>query len=37
VADEPIKYWLSNLPAHAAKRRLVRWAKLRWRIEVRHP
>ena len=32
-ADEPIKYWLSNLPAHTTKRRLVRWAKLRWRIE----
>jgi hypothetical protein len=32
-AAEPIKYWLSNLPAGTAKRTLVRWAKLRWRIE----
>jgi SRSO17 transposase len=32
-ADEPIKYWLSNLPERIAKRTLVRWAKLRWRIE----
>jgi SRSO17 transposase len=31
--DEPIKYWLSNLPADTALRRLVRLAKLRWRIE----
>ncbi|MEV4847879.1 hypothetical protein AB0K20_32340 [Micromonospora matsumotoense] len=31
--DEPIKYWLSNLPATTAKGTLVRWAKLRWRIE----
>ena len=32
-APEPIKYWLSNLPTSTAKRTLVRWAKLRWRIE----
>jgi SRSO17 transposase len=32
-AEAPIKYWLSNLPATTAKRTLVRWAKLRWRIE----
>jgi SRSO17 transposase len=32
-APEPVKYWLSNLPAGTAKRTLVRWAKLRWRIE----
>jgi SRSO17 transposase len=32
-AAEPVKYWLSNLPATTAKRTLVRWAKLRWRIE----
>ena len=32
-AAEPVKYWLSNLPASIAKRTLVRWAKLRWRIE----
>jgi hypothetical protein len=32
-AGEPVKYWLSNLPVSTAKRTLVRWAKLRWRIE----
>lgn len=32
-AAEPVKYWLSNLPDHVAKRTLVRLAKLRWRIE----
>jgi SRSO17 transposase len=32
-AAEPVKYWLSNLPATITKRTLVRWAKLRWRIE----
>jgi SRSO17 transposase len=30
---EPTRYWLSNLPANTPKRRLVRLAKLRWRIE----
>jgi SRSO17 transposase len=30
---EPVKYWLSNLPATTPKRTLVRLAKLRWRIE----
>lgn len=30
---EPIRYWLSNLPAHTTHRALVRTAKLRWRIE----
>ncbi|WP_030443800.1 IS701 family transposase [Actinoplanes subtropicus] len=30
---EPTRYWLSNLPEHTPKRRLVRLAKLRWRIE----
>ncbi|MGX7676604.1 IS701 family transposase [Plantactinospora sp. DSM 117369] len=30
---EPIKYWLSNLPTTTPRRTLVRWAKLRWRIE----
>lgn len=30
---EPTRYWLSNLPAHTPMRRLVRLAKLRWRIE----
>ena len=32
-ADEPIKYWLSNLPADTPLKRLVSLAKLRWRIE----
>jgi SRSO17 transposase len=32
-AAEPVKYWLSNLPERTAKRTLLRWAKLRWRIE----
>jgi SRSO17 transposase len=32
-AAGPVKYWLSNLPERIAKRTLVRWAKLRWRIE----
>jgi SRSO17 transposase len=31
--DEPVKYWLSNLPADTELRQLVRLAKLRWRIE----
>jgi SRSO17 transposase len=31
--DEPVKYWLSNLPPDTELRRLVRLAKLRWRIE----
>jgi SRSO17 transposase len=30
---EPVKYWLSNLPATTPKRTLIRLAKLRWRIE----
>ena len=32
-AEAPITYWLSNLPATTTLRRLVRWAKTRWRIE----
>ncbi|MDI6106088.1 IS701 family transposase, partial [Actinoplanes sp. NEAU-A12] len=32
-SPEPIKYWLSDLPARTAKRTLIRWAQLRWRIE----
>ncbi len=31
--DEPVKYWLSNLPAGTPIKSLVRLAKLRWRIE----
>jgi hypothetical protein len=30
---EPTKYWLSTLPEDIALRRLVYFAKLRWRIE----
>jgi SRSO17 transposase len=30
---EPAKYWLSNLPRDTALKRLVRLAKLRWRVE----
>jgi SRSO17 transposase len=31
--DEPVKYWLSNLPAETPIKRLVQLAKLRWRVE----
>jgi len=31
--DEPVKYWLSNLPAKTPIVTLVRLAKLRWRVE----
>lgn len=31
--DEPVQYWLSNLPADTPIERLVELAKLRWRIE----
>lgn len=31
--DEPVKYWLSNLPAQTTSLRLVQLAKLRWRVE----
>jgi SRSO17 transposase len=31
--DEPVKYWLSNLPAETPLVTLVRLAKLRWRVE----
>jgi SRSO17 transposase len=30
---EPVKYWLSNLPADSSLERLVGLAKLRWRVE----
>jgi SRSO17 transposase len=30
---EPTKYWLSTMPANTSFRRLVDFAKLRWRIE----
>jgi SRSO17 transposase len=32
-ATEPVKYWLSNLPADTTIERLVALAKIRWRIE----
>jgi SRSO17 transposase len=32
-ADEPVKYWLSNLPADTPLQDLIRWGKIRWRIE----
>jgi len=32
-ADEPVKYWLSNLPDETPPQRLVQLAKLRWRVE----
>ena len=31
--SEPTKFWLSNLPAHTSLQTLVRFAKLRWRVE----
>lgn len=31
--EAPTDYWLSSLPADTALRRLVRWTKIRWRIE----
>ena len=31
--DEPVKYWLSNLPPETTLVTLVRLAKLRWRVE----
>ncbi len=30
---EPVKYWLSNLPATTRRQDLIRAAKLRWRVE----
>jgi len=32
-AQAPLKYWFSNLPEEVSLRRLVRLAKLRWRVE----
>lgn len=32
-AAAPSHYWLSNLPEHISRRRLVQLAKLRWRVE----
>ena len=32
-ADEPVKYWLSNLDTRTSLKTLVRLAKIRWRVE----
>lgn len=32
-ADEPVKYWLSNMPTRTPLNTLVRLAKIRWRVE----
>ncbi|MFE3547427.1 IS701 family transposase [Streptomyces kronopolitis] len=32
-ATEPTGYWMTNLPATTPIKDLVRWAKMRWRIE----
>jgi SRSO17 transposase len=32
-ADEPVKYWLSNMDTRTSLKALVRLAKLRWRVE----
>ena len=32
--DEPIDYWLTNLPADSEPERLARLARLRWKIEL---
>ena len=32
-ADEPVKYWLSNMSTRTSLRTLIRYAKLRWRVE----
>ncbi|WP_420903411.1 transposase, partial [Streptomyces boncukensis] len=32
-ADEPAGYWMTNLPVTTPVADLVRWAKMRWRIE----
>src|SRR5256885_16987504 len=35
-AAEPTDYWLSSLPETTPLTELVRLAKIRWRIEMRH-
>ena len=35
--DEPVKYWLSNLPEDTPMVELVRLGKLGWRIEMCQP
>jgi SRSO17 transposase len=32
-ADEPVKYWLSTMNTRTSLKALVRYAKLRWRVE----
>jgi SRSO17 transposase len=32
-ADEPVKYWLSNMTTSTSLKTLIRYAKLRWRVE----
>lgn len=32
-AEEPVKYWLADLPQNTPLKQLVLWAKVRWRIE----
>ena len=32
-ANEPVKYWLSNMDARTSLKTLVRLAKIRWRVE----
>jgi len=32
--EQPIDYWLSNLPADSEPERLARLARLRWKIEL---
>jgi SRSO17 transposase len=33
-ADEPVDYWITNLPADTDPERLARLARLRWKIEL---
>ena len=33
-ADEPIDYWITNLPADTEPERLARLSRLRWKIEL---
>ena len=32
--DEPTDYWISNLPADTEPERLVRLARMRWKMEL---
>jgi SRSO17 transposase len=33
-AEQPVDYWLSNLPADSERERLARLARMRWKIEL---